>query len=209
MSHNFAFCDNDFPELFNCRNLSDVVCKCNAKVVTRKWDWVWNPIQPHMCEALLRHHDVLLWVSSAQHVEVGLSRKGTGRSDGREEWWTARGKYVFERERDRSAWECDRVSVKYIKPVPPWRGVKEQPVPTSTKIDWYLMFYAQSTVKGHIRARQNVFLPLITSKHFDSRLKLYTFHCWGLQKCWEHELMTQWARRRGGGGWSIFFGVGP
>ena len=29
------------------------------------------------------------------------------------------------------------------------------------RCDRYLMFYAQSTAKGHIRAKQNVFLPQV------------------------------------------------
>ena len=31
--------------------------------------------------------------------------------------------------------------------------------PYYTEIDIYLIFYAQTTAKGHIRAKQNVFLP--------------------------------------------------
>ena len=30
------------------------------------------------------------------------------------------------------------------------------------KIDRYLMFYAQSTAKGHMRVKQNAFLPQVT-----------------------------------------------
>ena len=41
------------------------------------------------------------------------------------------------------------------------------------KIDGYLMFYAQSTTKGHIRGKQNVFL-YTTSKYSDSQLNTHS-----------------------------------
>ena len=50
----------------------------------------------------------------------------------------------------------------------------------------YLMSYAQSTVKGHIRVKQNVFLlPQITISDW---LLYYTVHLWGLGEFGENEV---------------------
>ena len=39
-------------------------------------------------------------------------------------------------------------------------------------IDRYLMFYSQSTAKGHIKVKQNVFVP--QEKHSDSLLNTHS-----------------------------------
>ena len=65
-----------------------------------------------------------------------------------------------------------------------------------TKIlDRCSMFYAQSTAKGHIKAKQNVFLPQVKTLTYH-KWKLwvtiqYTLHHWGLKKFRENEV--EWA----------------